>query len=98
MAEYIKREDAIKAIKEQEDSVSYDINMGLIMAMNAIADMPAADVVEVKRGCWEPDASQPYGEDWTCSVCGNNPCWHRTEKEVLPLFCPWCGAKMEGTE
>ena len=46
MSEYIKREDAVKAIKRCESGESYDFNNGLIVAMNAIDDCPAADVVE----------------------------------------------------
>ena len=91
MAEYIERKDAIKAIKEQEDSISYDINMGLIVAINAIADMPAADVVERKRGVWIEDGYQEL--PCVCSYCGE-PCRETVMGKPRWKFCPNCGAEM----
>lgn len=47
--EYIKREDALNAIRKSPIS-----NMGTrIFCIDAIADIPAADVVERKHGKWE---------------------------------------------
>lgn len=45
MSDYIKREDALRAIKNLERGDNYDFNNGLIVAMNAIDEVPAADVV-----------------------------------------------------
>ena len=46
-----------------------------------IDELPRADVVEVKHGCWENDR---------CSNCGHGGYpWNNTK------FCPKCGAIMD---
>lgn len=49
MSEYIKREDAKRAILDRENHSmihDYEFNNGLIDACNAIDDVPSADVIE----------------------------------------------------
>ena len=58
--------------------------------LNALADVPAADVVEVRRGQWANGAFG-YGHYW-CTVC-QKEVWSEEEKTN---FCPNCGAKMDG--
>lgn len=60
---------------------------GMIGAMNAIDEMPAADVQPVKRGKWLKRTSTP--DSLKCSKCGNS-------HEYETTFCPNCGARMDG--
>ena len=58
--------------------------------INTIRRQPTADVVEVKHGEWLPQLLS--GERvWCCSKCKTlgSPRW---------LWCPVCGAKMDGGE
>ena len=85
--EYIKRSDFTKAIEDwfMSDGDSRSL-------AEAIADMPAADVEEVKHGYWieyEYDGQMAI----KCSVCGDNPGVIYTYRR-----CPKCGAKMSGPE
>lgn len=102
MAEYIKREATIKAIVDSRNryynsaSNQYLVGRcdGLDIAAGLLRVAPAADVAPVVHGRWsdagfgELPKHAPYG--WACSVCGgisfNNEY----------IYCPNCGAKMEG--
>lgn len=96
MGEYIKRDRLLRDPYFQKDRFpeSHLLRM-------AIMNQPAADVVEVKRGCWVGTADG-YADGklvydmWECSECGydadgadEKPNWN---------FCPNCGAKMDGGE
>lgn len=59
--------------------------------------LPAVDAAPVVHGRWVKV------EDfvWKCSICGNEDCYAYTWGEVKrqdDLFCPHCGAKMDGGE
>lgn len=97
MTDYIKREDAVRAIKE---SKVFALLSTRFFIEDLIKDIPAADVIEQKHGKWVD--TEPHLEDWQqrkngmayyCSVCGHRAGKnkHRTYK-----YCPWCGAKMDG--
>ena len=90
MKEYIERAAAMDAI------------LGLTIADPAVAqyanavcyhlqNLPAADVVEVRHGRWEP--GNPI-----CLVCGENK-FKDLDADVWadwqPKFCPNCGARMD---
>ena len=90
MKEYIERAAAMDAI------------LGLTIADPAVAqyadavcyhlqNLPAADVVEVRHGRWEP--GNPI-----CPVCGENK-FKDLDADVWadwqPKFCPDCGARMD---
>lgn len=96
MAEYIKREAAVKAVEKYglTNGVVWGRHTGLAICIaSEIADIPAADVAPVVRGRWIHDGRRiESGIDWChCSECGksDNFC-ARTN------YCPNCGAKMEG--
>ena len=83
MREYIERVTALNALIRA---------LGYCQCANdVITRIPAADVAEVRHGCWE-EASD--GDGVVCSECGTAFCTmiHETEKF---RFCPNCGALMQ---
>ena len=92
MIEYIKREDALNALK---------IARGYCpCAYGEIKRLPVADVAEVRHGHWGKElpyksVGGEYKKALICSECnsffvsdGNKP-WQ------MHNFCPNCGAKMD---
>ena len=87
MAEYIKKEAAIRALlNDALEQVGYSRED----AADCIRYMDAADVAPVRHGKWE--CGKP------CPVCGEDrfkgldaDIWADWE----PLYCPNCGAKMD---
>ena len=83
MDEYIKREEAIEAVKHAwakglEPSQYIEI-------------IPAADVVPVRHGRWVEQEKYTFGTMYDCSICDNRildngHSWN---------YCPKCGAKMD---
>ena len=95
MAEYIEREAAFNAIlklvpKVDDDGYCWVIRGDAAMAIDSI---PAADVVPVRHGRWERKAD-PYGFFDTISVCSVCDCTTKWREEYL--YCPNCGARMDG--
>ena len=91
MAEYIEREAAISAIRQ-------DI-MGGLNYEGILNRIPVAEVQPVRHGRWNEENPDCLDGDsvYVCSVCGET--W--TLIEGTPLdnnmhFCPNCGAKMDG--
>ena len=60
--------------------------------MNAIDEMPAADVQSVKRGKWIPCGRLEGKIVEKCSICEQG-----ITSKFAPLYhyCPNCGAKMD---
>lgn len=93
MAEYIKREDAIKIAEK------YGLANGSVLGRHTrladyiaseIAAIPTADVVPAKRARWMPKAECGYPNRIAeCSRCGYE----------MPYpgetYCPNCGAEMD---
>ena len=89
MAEYIERE----ATKQKIGDLHFQ-NYGI--AITAIMEMPAADVVEVKHGEWHL-LYNCANEGVYCSVCHKKV--YKTDyanQKIKSPFCPNCGAKMDG--
>lgn len=87
---YIKAADCKKYFYEHLDDVH------IAGAMNAIDEMPAADVAPVRHGRWIEECEESL---YSCSACGTE--WvtiEGTPKENDMDFCPHCGAKMDGKE
>ena len=81
MAEYVKREDVHLAL----DSHYFT---GELSLRETIDSVPAADVIERKKGKWK----QGY-----CSECRYN--WSKDAPIAnVPNFCPNCGADMREEE
>lgn len=91
MADYIRREDALKALH----------NNFYTTAMDVIKRVPTADVAPVVHGVWQgegdgyADGALVY-DVWHCSNCGHCIDDGTDDPEALPNYCPNCGAKMDG--
>ena len=90
MKEYIERAEAINALRQYQ----YPYGVEFLLA-----NIPAADVVEVRHGRWIEDERTHPGpglKNNLCSVCGEIAgSW----KEGLEpgrkwAYCPNCGARM----
>lgn len=99
MADYIRREDALFALRKAERGGSMTALTRLERAYAEIREMPAADVAEVVHGEW-----LRADDDWNslttiqCSLCSEEWCFE-TDDDVSLLnykHCPNCGAKMDG--
>lgn len=99
MAEYIEREALLKDI---EESVVFTVRDGRpsaeIRGANKIIDRiksaPVTDVVEVRHGRWRVRKAIIFDDEligYNCSEC--NTTW-----DTDTIYCPNCGAKMDGKE
>ena len=102
MSEYINKGDLLKDI---EDTVLFSGRPGHISAeargarkvVERIRSAPVADVVEVRHERWKKDwcDNNLLGHEYeVCTGCGcsmidTNQFWNS-------LYCPFCGAKMDG--
>lgn len=64
--------------------------------------MPTADVVEVRHARWVEDEHTYCGAgrcNYRCTACSEmlTAARRETTKHLFP-YCPFCGAKMEGTK
>ena len=88
MDEYIKRETAVRMVM----AAKWGDGSDGVMATEIVASAPAADVVPVVHGRWEP--GNPI-----CPVCGVDK-FKDLDADIWcdwqPDFCPNCGAKMDG--
>ena len=95
MAEYIKREAAIKAIEKADytliandaDSCKSDY------LREIIESVPAADVVPVVHGRWIEKTVPEGCRYFECSNCG---AYENRHTAIKGYYCWRCGAKMDG--
>lgn len=95
MAEYIKREAAIKAMEKADYTlIASDADSCKADYLREIIEsVPIADVAPVRHGRWEQTEAPFMNECEDCSVCGYRTVWgHRFN------YCPNCGAKMDGDD
>ena len=85
-SEYIERDRLLRDPYFQEDR--YPESHLLRMA---IMNQPAADVVPVVHGWWELK-----GQDVFCSVCGGESKYTWFGAHSFSIYCPNCGARMDG--
>lgn len=87
MARYI---DAVKTA----DIISEKLNIPLGDLVDVFAEIPTADVVEVRHGEWK------QGVPYVCSICGKPAPDEKNTSERYSCwtspYCPHCGAKMDG--
>lgn len=68
--------------------ISEKFNIPLADLVDVFAEIPTAEVVEVKRGKW---LNIIFTQRYICSLCGNEIYFGKDK------FCSECGAKMDGT-
>lgn len=85
MAEYIKRETVL-------ERAEYDNNYRLIIPVEAIKAIPAADVAPVVHGRWLYGDYYDIGD--VCSECD----WDSQMTYPSYRYCPNCGARMDEVE
>ena len=106
MPEYIDREalaEKVAAIRiyvclsrsaGKTISITEALNFYRDAVLKAIREVPAADVAEVKRGCWITTDNKGLERIVECSVCHSKdyypPC--RFNEIRYPNYCPDCGA------
>lgn len=106
MAEYIERKDAIKEIFEMYER-EFPTASGVLdefatrLVPQTLKNLPAADVTPVVHGRWIRTVPHDRESSVMCSVCGEtfdyiDGVCHLVRKNVLPPYCPACGAKMDG--
>lgn len=95
MAEYIKREAAVKSVlrmRRPENSVAQNRMLSIIQM--DMLKLPAADVAPVVCGRWV----HLGGDEWCCSACGfvitTEGSWDKPTKK----YCEDCGAKIDEKE
>ncbi len=88
MAEYIKRETAVRAVM----AAKWVDGSDGAMAMEIVMTTPSADIAPVVHSRW----AHIGGDEWCCPVCGfvitTEGSWDRPAKK----YCEDCGAKMDG--
>ena len=82
MADYIRREDAQKALFAPEMCYAP-------VQVKIIRELPAADVAEVVHAKWIPFHSEAAGDIQYCSACDIG-------FDARMDYCPHCGARMDG--
>lgn len=89
--DYIRREDALFALRKAERGGSMTALTRLERAYAEIREMPAADIVEVVHGVWAENDDDTI----ECSCC--NAVFDLVCLEPDDFrYCPHCGAKMDG--
>lgn len=108
MAEYIKRDRVVAIIVEtavvRKMRQLYAYNNGwmdaLLLAKSRILEeIPAADVRPERHGHWERVSNDDQNEGcYFCSECKEEYFNPSDDENLLPNFCPNCGAKMDGKD
>lgn len=93
MAEYIKRDTAIRAVM----AAKWVDGSDGAMAMEIVASPPAADVAPVVHGRWLHSGCEEYSglEVVKCSEC-NHEAFAIAFYVCNENYCPSCGARMDG--
>lgn len=83
--DFIKRGDALNEIHRFRGYIDEDLEYRMRSAINKI---PAADVLEVKRGRW----IKTVGENGVTSACRCSNCGFGDNRYSLFNYCPNCGS------
>ena len=107
--EYIEREAVSEGIRKYyyknppHSSYQEGFDRGLDKAQRVILDAPAADVAPVRHGRWDGEGDG-YADGeividvWYCSECGYCIDDGTDDPNILPNYCPNCGALMDKEE
>lgn len=102
MNDYIKREDAVNILCGEclnyKVCCSADGEIPVCPLFWKMQNIPAADVVERKKGEWVEDynlINDTY--HFHCSVCGDEE-WGTRKQIEDTHYCPNCGADMRPTQ
>lgn len=91
ISDYIKREDAIKAVNHLQKQLQLNANeleFG-IMLKDVFRDViPSADVEPIRHSVWRVASADP-DKEYECMECKKAVGWKY-------LYCPNCGARMDG--
>ena len=96
--EYISRE---AALKDFEANNARNPHWTPPRVKTLLLRQPAANVAEVVQGQWEGEGDG-YADGeivldvWYCSQCGYCIDDGTDNLDLLPKYCPGCGAKMDG--
>ena len=94
MNRYIDADAALKRFEGMHGNESELLNCyNADWVVSFIETQPTADVQEVKHGKWDVKDLTPY-----CSICHKPSEYECDGVHSQPLFCPNCGAKMDGGE
>lgn len=97
MTEYIKREDAIKAIKNygkgaiSDGLVALDPVDDIVALVNAMEWLSTEDVEPVKHGHWVADEADVL---FHCSECETQISTSWDYEDLEWNYCPNCGQRM----
>ena len=93
MSKYVNAADAAEKIAEK-----HGIPLGDVV--DTFAEIPAADVVEVRHGRWEAWMPDKNGEtrEFICTGCRFMVEMSWKQKECDYEWCPYCGCKMDKEE
>ena len=93
MAKYIDAKVAVEVV-DAVWTVTGDKNVAKVWQQ--LKDLPAADVVPVRRGKWIPE-NRTMDAFWVCSACGFPS--EAFAASILYKYCPNCGARnIEGDD
>lgn len=90
MAEYIKRETAVRAVM----AAKWVDGSDGAMAMEIVMTTPAADVAPVVHGRWDGDTCTACKLPWKYNMVQDADDWGYFDP--MPDYCPNCGTKMDG--
>lgn len=98
MAEYVTKEQVIDWFRPYghiDEPIPFET------MVSDLRGMPSADVAPVRHGQWGGEGDG-YADGeividvWYCSECGYCIDDGTDDQNILPNYCPNCGAKMDG--
>jgi hypothetical protein len=104
MDDLIRRSDALAAFAESTSAMPEK------QGRRRIEEIPAVDAVEVRHSHWEDVEVEDVGEltplyvqsiaSMRCASCNryHNEVYHYGNPTEMALYCPYCGARMDGAQ
>lgn len=107
MSRYIEEERLLMTLAEEADKFDpkflrgKSIRIGIRFAAEAIKKEPTADVdvEKIRHAYWKRQPGVNRDPEAICSNCGREAVYQNVDdKWEFELFCPHCGAKMDGKD